>query len=196
MARGRRDDRSARDAADRARQRRDRPRRARPGAVRRTAWRAMARATCSATAPRRRADWSRARRRAWDPLLAWARARYDVAFRGRRPAIIHRAAAARDDRAAAARRSRRSTPFALAALSPIVTIDRLAGAGAGARSKARSTPTRSGRRRTSTRTGRPRRGARTRSPPQRARRRGGATSTRRRAFLARCDPRLSASACG
>ena len=37
-------------------------------------------ATCSATAPRARRRWSRARRELWDPILAWAQQRYDVVF--------------------------------------------------------------------------------------------------------------------
>lgn len=56
----------------------------------------------------------------WDPLLAWARTRYDVAFevaagivhRSQPEATVHRLAAALSAR----------DPFALAAMSPLVTI--------------------------------------------------------------------------
>lgn len=57
---------------------------------------------------------------AWDPLLAWARARYDVAF-DLASGIVHRpqpeATVSRLTTALAAR-----DPFALAAMSPLVTI--------------------------------------------------------------------------
>jgi chaperone required for assembly of F1-ATPase len=57
---------------------------------------------------------------AWDPLLAWARARYDVAF-DLASGIVHRpqpeATVNRLTTALAAR-----DPFALAAMSPLVTI--------------------------------------------------------------------------
>lgn len=57
---------------------------------------------------------------AWDPLLAWARARYDVAF-DLASGIVHRpqpeATVSRLTTALSAR-----DPFALAAMSPLVTI--------------------------------------------------------------------------
>ncbi len=75
-----RDDRSARDAADRARQRRDRPDRARSGGASPPASPLMARATCSITAPRARTAGRAPAGEHWDPLLDWARGRYDVHF--------------------------------------------------------------------------------------------------------------------
>ena len=99
MERAGREDRPARHAAHRPRQCRDRPGRARPGRLRAGRSPIMARATCSATAPRARDRWSRARPELWDPLLAWARHRFDVEFETDRRDHAP-AAAARDGRAA------------------------------------------------------------------------------------------------
>ena len=81
-----RDDRPARDAADRPRQCRDRPGRAGPRRLRRRPrrlWRER-----PALLPRRRARAPLVARQAehWDPILAWARQRYDVDVRARRRA--------------------------------------------------------------------------------------------------------------
>ena len=65
----------------------------------RAASRLMANRTCFATAPKGRRRWWRARPRRWDPILAWARRRYDAMFevdRGNHPY----APAGRDCRAA------------------------------------------------------------------------------------------------
>jgi chaperone required for assembly of F1-ATPase len=56
----------------------------------------------------------------WDPLLAWARGRYDVAF-DLASGIIHRPQPEATVRRLAAALGARS-PFALAAMSPLVTI--------------------------------------------------------------------------
>jgi chaperone required for assembly of F1-ATPase len=57
---------------------------------------------------------------AWDPLLAWARARYDVAFE-LATGIVHRPQPEATVRRLATALSARD-PFALAAMSPLVTI--------------------------------------------------------------------------
>jgi chaperone required for assembly of F1-ATPase len=57
---------------------------------------------------------------AWDPLLAWARARYDVAFEVA-TGIVHRPQPEATVRRLAAALAARD-PFALAAMAPLVTI--------------------------------------------------------------------------
>ena len=108
MARVRRGDRPARDAADRARQCRDRPCRARPAALCRRPCAHMPRATLLCYRADHPPKLVAAQAEAWDPLLDWARRRFDVDF-----AVDDRdhprRAAAGDGRAAcaAARRARR-----------------------------------------------------------------------------------------
>ena len=131
------DDRPARDAADRPRQCRDRPGRAGPAALRGGLARyaeadlACYRAEGPTALVERQAE-------SWDPLLAWARRRYDVDF-AIDTGIIHvPQPPATVERLAPCGRRARSVP----ARRPVAAGDdrRLAGRRAGGAREARSTP--------------------------------------------------------
>ena len=115
------DDRPARDAADRARQCRDRPGRARSGSASPPASRATPRATCSAIAPKGRRRWSSAQAESWDRAARLGAAALRCRFRDHHRDRSMSPSRRRRSRGSAMR-SRRSTPFQLAALSPLVTI--------------------------------------------------------------------------
>ena len=165
MERAGREDRPARDAADRPRQCRDRPDRARPRGLRRAASPLMARATCSATAPRGRRRWSRGR--------PSAGIRSSPGRGGATTSISRSPPASSTGRS----RPRRSSGCAAAvaardavrARRPVAAGDdlRLAGRRARARRRRDRPRRRPGRRRRSTSSGRPSNGARTpRRPPR------------------------------
>ena len=193
MERAGRDDRPALDAADRPRQRRDRPDRARS---RRPSPRGLAaygesdllcyRAEGPAPLVARQAEL-------WDPILAWARRRYDVDFEvvagiihtPQPPETVERLAAA-----VAAR-----DPFALAGLSPLVTISRLAADRAGAGRRRDRPRRRPGPPPRSTSNGRPSNGARMPKRPRRSPRRR-ARFRRRRALPQPCSRPPSRASAG